>query len=426
VKRALVIVAVIVVVAILGFFGYRQFLSPAPATPTPAADALPQPRLPQLVSAEAFVVPKQKAELAFQANGQIISLPAVEGKQVSAGETLGQIEATNQEMAVRQAQAAVRQAEASVTQAAANVESAKAGLVSAQAQLAQVKAGPTSETIAQAKAAVQTAKARLNQVAAAARPEDIESAASSLLKAEAALRQAQTEYDKVAWADEIGESPQAVALEQATLDYQAAEASYERVLNGATQEEIDIAQAQVAEAEAALAAAQAGATPEEIAIAEAGVLQAEEGVTQAEAALSVSEAGLESAQASLEQAQKMLEDYTLLAPFNGNISRVSVETGEFVAAGSPVISLSDDSAWYVETDDLSEIDVVQVAAGQKARVTVDALPGEEFEGEVTDIAPRSETKRGDVTYTVTIILPDAENSPLRWGMTAFVDIEVGD
>ena len=425
-KRVIIILAVILLVAVVGFFGYRQILAPPPATPTPAADTALQPKLPQLVSAEAFVAPRQKAELAFQASGQILSLPALEGKQVSTGEVLGQIDAANQEMAVVQAKAGVHQAEANVVQATANVESARASLLSAQAQLAQVKAGPKDETIAQAEAGVQTAKAQLAQIVADSRPEDIETAASSLLKVEAALRQAQTEYDKVSWADEIGESPQAVALEQATLDYQAAKAGYERVVNGATNEEIAIAKAQVAEAEAALATAKAGATEEEIAIAEAGVTQAQEGVTQAEAGQKVAEASLESAQASLDQAQQMLEDYTLLAPFDGVVSRVGVEEGEFVTAGSPVISLADDSTWFVETDDLSEIDVVQVVPGQKAHVTIDALPGEKFEGEVTDVAPRSVTKRGDVTYTVTVKLLDAQDAPLRWGMTAFVDIEVGN
>jgi HlyD family secretion protein len=90
----------------------------------------------------------------------------------------------------------------------------------------------------------------------------------------------------------------------------------------------------------------------------------------------------------------------------------------------PVVSLSDASTWYVETDDLTEIDVVEVVIGQPAKVTIDAIPDREFNGVVTDIAPRSETKRGDVTYTVSIKLTDVEDAPLRWGLTAFVDINV--
>jgi hypothetical protein len=58
------------------------------------------------------------------------------------------------------------------------------------------------------------------------------------------------------------------------------------------------------------------------------------------------------------------------------------------------------------------------------KVTVDAIPNQEFNGIVTEVAPRSETKRGDVTYTVTIELTDADDAPLLCGMTVFVDINV--
>jgi multidrug efflux pump subunit AcrA (membrane-fusion protein) len=138
----------------------------------------------------------------------------------------------------------------------------------------------------------------------------------------------------------------------------------------------------VAEAEAALATVLAGATDEEVAIAEAGVSEAE--------------AGLTSAQAGLAIAQAALADYELRAPFAGDVARVSVEEGESVSPGISVVSLSDSSPWYVETDD----------------------------GVVTNIAPRSEIKRGDVTYTVTIKLTDADDAALLWGLTVFVDINV--
>ena len=61
---------------------------------------------------------------------------------------------------------------------------------------------------------------------------------------------------------------------------------------------------------------------------------------------------------------------------------------------------------------------------QPVRVTIDAIPDRDFAGVVTDIAPRSEIKRGDVTYTVTIQLTATDGVPLRWGLTAFVDIDV--
>jgi multidrug resistance efflux pump len=250
------------------------------------------------------------------------------------------------------------------------------------------------------------------------------------------VRQAQAEYDKIAWAADVGETPQAIALEQATLALDAAQARYDRLVNGATAEEISVAQGGVTEALAALEAVKAGPTEEAIAVAEAGVAEAEtaletvlagatdEEIAIAEAGVAEAEAALVSAQLALDVALTALEDYELTAPFAGDVARVETEVGEMVAPGTPVVSLGDSSTWFVETDDLTEIDVVQVTAGQPAKVTIDAIPDRDLNGVVTKIAPRSETKRGDVTYTVTIELTDVDSAPLRWGLTAFVDINV--
>ncbi len=447
-KRIIIIVVVLAILAAVGFFGYRQFLAPVEATPTPDIDLSAPAALPEVVSAEGFVVPAEEADLSFQVGGQVVEILVAEGDAVETGQTLVRLDSTDQQKAVAQAEAGVTQAEAALTSAQARLAQARTGpteeaiaqaqaaVQTAKARLAQAKASPTEEAIAQGEAAVQTAKARLNQLLASARPEDVQAAAADLLTAQATLRQAQAEYDKIAWAGDVGETPQAIALEQATLSYQAAKARYDRVVNGATAEEIAVAQAGVAEAEAALAVVKAGPTKEAIAVAEAGVAEAEaalatvlagptdEEIAIAEAGVVEAEAALVSAQAGLAIAQAALSDFELAAPFAGTIARLSVEVGELVSPGTPVISLGDSSTWYVETDDLTEIDVVQVAVGQPAKVSVDAIPDRELNGVVTDIAPRSETKRGDVTYTVTIELTDATGTPLRWGLTAFVDIDV--
>jgi multidrug resistance efflux pump len=408
-KRIIVIVVVVAILAAAGFLGYQQFLGAAAPTPTPTAEVkLGKSSSPETVSAEGFVMPIHKTDLAFQAGGPVVEVLVAEGDHVEAKQVLARLDSVDQQMAVAQAEASVKQAQV-------GVESAKAAVASAQAQLAQAKAGPTPETIAQAEAAVQTAQAKLAQLVAGARPEDVEAVSTSLLKSAAALRLAQAEYDKIAWAGDVGQTQQALALEQATLDYQAAKAQYDRLKNGPTAQEIAVARAGVAEAKAALAAAQAGPTPEVIAVAEAGVKEAEVGVTQADAALAI-------AQAALTTAQTALSHFELVAPMAGTVGNVSLDVGQFVSPGTPVISLEDTSQWTVETDDLSEVDIVHVALGQSVKVTVDALPDEEFKGVVSAITPRSETKRGDVTYTVTVDLTDAADAPLRWGMTAFVDI----
>ena len=55
-------------------------------------------------------------------------------------------------------------------------------------------------------------------------------------------------------------------------------------------------------------------------------------------------------------------------------------------------------------------------------ISLYALPGTVLSGMVTAVALLPNLSRGDVVYTVTIDLPETADLPLRWGMTAFVDI----
>jgi len=94
------------------------------------------------------------------------------------------------------------------------------------------------------------------------------------------------------------------------------------------------------------------------------------------------------------------------------------------APGLAVVALGDTVDWRVEADALTEIDVVRVEVGQPVEISVDALPDAEYKGEVARIQPQSETKAGDVTYTVLIDITQGDTTRLRWGMTTFVDIQV--
>jgi HlyD family secretion protein len=93
-----------------------------------------------------------------------------------------------------------------------------------------------------------------------------------------------------------------------------------------------------------------------------------------------------------------------------------------VAAGAPLIRLADLSAFQFETTDLTELAVVRVKVGDAATVTVDALPGVEFQGKVTRIRALGENRQGDIVYTVTV-QPDRQDDRLRWNMTAAVSIK---
>jgi HlyD family secretion protein len=234
-----------------------------------------------------------------------------------------------------------------------------------------------------------------------------------------ALQLAQSEYDKISWQSGIGASQQAVALQQASNDYESAKANYEALVRGATVEELDIAQAGVEAARA------------QVEVAEAQARQSKAQLDQLLAgpraeAIAVAEAQVEQAQTVLEGARIALEKTVLVAPLSGTVGAVEVEEGETVMAGTPVLVMGDLSALQIETDDLSEVDVVEVAVGQRVEVSVDAMPYLELGGRVSEIAPMAEERHGDIVYTVTIDLEEAAVASLRWGMTAYVDILVGE
>jgi len=243
--------------------------------------------------------------------------------------------------------------------------------------------------------------------------------------AAAALQLAQSEYDKIAWQSGLGATQQAMNLRQASNDYERAKANYQALVKGATAEELDIARAAV----------EAARTQVDVAQAQAGQAQAQLDLLlagPAAEAIAVAEAQVQQAQTALEGARTALEKTVLVAPLTGTVGDVRVEEGETVMAGAPVLVIGDLSALQVETDDLSEVDVVEVAVGQDVEVSVDALPDREFRGRVSEISPMAEERHGDIVYTVTIDLEEGpalspvegSEAGLRWGMTAYVDILV--
>lgn len=131
------------------------------------------------------------------------------------------------------------------------------------------------------------------------------------------------------------------------------------------------------------------------------------------------EARLASAEAGLASAQAAQSATELKATLAGQVVDVLYQVGQKVTAGQPVFTVADVSSWVVKTDNLTEVNVVNVQVGQTVEVVLDALPGETLSGEVTHINSLYEEKRGDITYTVTAIL--TKTTPqMRWGMTAAV------
>ena len=139
--------------------------------------------------------------------------------------------------------------------------------------------------------------------------------------------------------------------------------------------------------------------------------------------MAVARAQFESARASREAARAALANVQLRAPFAATILSLDSSVGETVNAGVPVAFLGNVDSWQVETKDLAEIDVADVSIGDKVITKLDAFPGEEFIGTITEIDPVGREYLGDMTYRTTITL-DKSDPRFFWNMTATVTIDV--
>jgi len=144
-------------------------------------------------------------------------------------------------------------------------------------------------------------------------------------------------------------------------------------------------------------------------------------IESVQANLRLAQAELELARANVSKAQADLQQTEIRAPFAGTVADVNIEVGEQATQGQTVITLGDISGWLVETTDVSELDVVRLAVGDRATLTFDALPGLTLLGSVDRIQVRGTSDDGTVVFAVTV-RPDTFNPELRWGMSSTVRI----
>jgi HlyD family secretion protein len=393
-------------------------------TPAPA----PEPRA---VVAEGVVVPQRHAILSMAAGGIVAEILVEEGASVEAGQVILRLQDAHQRAAVAEAQAALASAEAQYANLEAGARSqeiaaAEASLAAARARLARILEGARPEDIAAAEAALQAARATLEGLYEGPNEHMRIAAEAELANAEAALHQAQAAYDRVADRSDVGMLPESLQLQQATNAHQAAQARYNALFDEPEADAVAGARAQIKEAQASLDRLRRPATVNEIAEAEAMVRQVEAELDLLKAGarsqdLDAAAAGVEGARAALQHVQAGLADTELRAPFAGTLALLYVKVGELAAAGSPVAALADLSAWHIETDDLTELDIVGVQPGDQVSLTFDAVPGLELPGRVLRIKPMGEEKLGDVTYTV-VVIPEEQDPRLKWRMTAVVTL----
>ncbi|HEU4366816.1 MAG TPA: HlyD family secretion protein [Methylomirabilota bacterium] len=319
------------------------------------------------VSTDDAFVEAHVSPVSARVRGTVLEVLARDNQEVSAGAPLVRLDPRDLEVKVHQARAALATAAGRLRMAAAGVpmmdQSTRSQIALAEATAARVTLGIDSarrvlderrSRLLVRRAAVQVAEADV-----VARQADFERAGLDRGRARELLERALIARQELDYA-EIAFKTAAAALEAARQRLDGARA------------EVAQAEAEVASQEVALV--QAGRQREE---AEAGLGDArsrrgEVTIRSAEAASA--EAQLAEARAALREAELNLEYTTILAPVPGRVTRRTVEVGQVVQPGQPLLAVVDVGRVWVVAN-YKETQLTRVRPGQRATISVDTHPG---------------------------------------------------
>jgi membrane fusion protein (multidrug efflux system) len=303
-------------------------------------------------------------QISARVGGTVTSVLVNDNQNVEAGVTLVEIDPRDYQIAVDRAKAELADAEASAKAAAANVSvtstSATSNVATATGGVSQSHAAidEAERGIEGARGQLEAARSavRLAQANSIKSTRDVERLKGLLAKDEVS----QQMYDAaVATAD-----GQRAAVDAANGGVAAADA-------GLRAAQSRLMQAHVAEEQAQVSLQNARTAPQQIS------------VIQARAA--AAEAHAQQMRAQLAQAELNLEHATVKAPVKGLASRKTVEPGQIVQAGQPLLAVIPlEEVWV--TANFKETQLQQMRPGQKVTVKVDAIGGKEFTGKVDSIS----------------------------------------
>ena len=336
------------------------------------------------VTASGIVKPVQDAQLAFALAGNIQKVYVAEGEQVKAGDMLAELDNTTTQVEVDQAQRAVRELTSSAAIAAAE------------------------QAIANAQKTYDDAKKKVDSISGRhADNVTINYLKDQVTLAQRTLDRARDGYKqtaRLATVDPV-RATAATNLYNAQQAYNHALSNLQWYANPPAENDVALAKADLDSATAALQESK-------------WYLSELKGETLPSGATGAQLSQLQQARDALKAAQDKFEHTRLIAPFTGIITKTTVVAGEYVSPGQAIVALSDVANLQVETTDLSERDVANVAVGQNVTVLVEPL-NKTVKGHVVTISSIADTLGGDVVYKTTIALEELPEN-IRSGMSVTV------
>lgn len=352
---------------------------------TPTSTPVPTVQGSSSVISQGNLVPKDSMYLSFPAAGHVSAILVKQGDKVTAGQVLVslgdrqqyQLNLTSAQLEVENARQALDDLNQNVAISFANFW---IGLLDANSALIQA----------------QTAWADIDTDEYQKKVDDAVLKVSDL---KTALEDAQIAFDKVAdlAVDNPTRTTAATMLKNAQLDYDNAVHGRDQltIARDRAQASLQLALAMQAHAQIDYDSTRQGPEP---------------------TLLNLAQKNLDVAQAHQAAAQSALDNLDIKAPFDSTVVDVNVTVGQLVGSENWAVQVADFSAWYVETSDLTEQEVVKLSMGQAATITPDALPNLQLYSQVTEIADMYHVLAGDVLYQVRLRV-DQPDPMFRWGMT---------
>ena len=289
-------------------------------------------------------------QISSRVSGQVVKVTVDDNQTVQAGQLLAEIDPTDYQVALDQAQANLASAQAEFAQATTNVPITQVTVGTVVSTTASDVKGST-DMVAQAEKQVEAATARVDQ------------AKANALKAQADVDR----YTPLVQKDVISQQQYDAAVAAATASKAAVVEAEASVL--AQQNAVASARQRLAQAEAQSAQSVKNG-PDQVR------------VQQSRAA--AAEAAIQQAQARVEQARLNLSYTRITAPVAGIVNKKNVEVGANLAAGQDLMTIIPLTDLWV-TANFKETQLTHMRAGQKVTIKVDAYGGRKFSGAVTQI-----------------------------------------
>ncbi len=298
--------------------------------------------------------------------GSVQQVLASDNQDVKKGQILVKLDPRDYQVKFQQAQADLATAQQKANSAQINI--------ALSAKNAQASGTQSQGEIGKAEAAISQAQAQVIEAQAG-----IPRAQAQLAASQANLQKARTDLNRFTQLYTEGAIAQR-DLDTARQAYQVAQAQV-----NADAEQVHQAEARLAQVKQSVATAQAGLTASQGELQQAQAKGIQTNVSRSD--YNTARAAIAQAQSALQNAQLQLSYTNITAPADGKIGRKTVEVGQQIQPGTPLMALVSNEYWV--TANFKETQLEDMRPGQRVEIKIDSFPHKTFTGRVDSISPAS-------------------------------------